>query len=194
MAWIAAPLVGAFIGWVTNVLAIRLLFRPHQPVRIWRFTLQGLIPRRRREIAASVADVIDRELLPWPDLVERLYTPAMEQSLGRAVAKVACHRLQERLPAFLPGGIREVAGRALEEGLRREMPAALAELKCMLKAGEVARFSLGETVAQRIDALDLSQVEGIVLAVASRELRYIEILGGLLGFLIGLVQAALLSI
>lgn len=62
--WIVIPLIGAFIGWITNVLAIRLLFRPHRPFQFLFWTFQGLIPKRRAEIAANVARVVDKDLLP----------------------------------------------------------------------------------------------------------------------------------
>lgn len=41
-------IIGAFIGWMTNVFAIKLLFRPLQPVNILGIKLQGLIPKRKR--------------------------------------------------------------------------------------------------------------------------------------------------
>ena len=45
-------------------------------------------------------------------------------------------------------------------------------------------------VRERIEELDLDALEQMVLAIAKSELRAIEILGGVIGFVIGLVQAA----
>lgn len=53
----------------------------------------------------------------------------------------------------------------------------------------ISSFSLGDLVAEKINKLDLHQVENLIVEVAGRELRYIELLGGVLGFFIGLVQA-----
>ncbi|MGI9861843.1 DUF445 family protein [Moorella naiadis] len=188
--WVLIPLIGAFIGWLTNVIAIRMLFRPRRPVKILFWTLQGLIPKRQAEIAANIAGVVDKDLLPWQEVLEQLHTPALEDRLTTMVVEVARRRLLERLPSFIPPGLKEAAGRSIEETLRREMPSAIREL-----LAEIGRapgvFSLGGVVAAKFNKLNLQQVEEIVVEVAGRELRYIEWLGGLLGFLIGLIQALL---
>lgn len=188
--WVLIPLIGAFIGWLTNVVAIRMLFRPRRPVKILFWTLQGLIPKRQAEIAANIAGVVDKDLLPWQEVLERLHTPALEDRLTTMVIDVARRRLLERLPSFIPSGLKEAAGRSMEETLRREMPSAIGEL-----VAEIGRmpgvFSLGSVVADKFNKLNLEQVEEVVVEVAGRELRYIEWLGGLLGFLIGLIQALL---
>src|SRR3989338_4570246 len=49
------PIAGAIIGWFTNYVAIKMLFRPYRPVNLLGYKLQGLIPKRRKEIAAGIA-------------------------------------------------------------------------------------------------------------------------------------------
>jgi uncharacterized membrane protein YheB (UPF0754 family) len=183
-------LIGAFIGWITNVLAIRLLFRPHRRVRILLWNLQGVIPKRRPEIAAKVARVVDKDLLPLHEVIEHLHTPALEEKIASMIIEVARRRLLERLPAFFPPGLKEAAGKTVEETLRREIAPALKDLEAEL-TGAGSNLSLGQMVAEKINTLDLKKVENIILEVASRELRYIELLGGVLGLCIGLVQAIL---
>ena len=70
--WIIAPLFGFGIGYLTNALAVRMLFRPHRPIRIGPFTLQGMIPKRQAQIAAAVAHTIATELLHEKSLSERV--------------------------------------------------------------------------------------------------------------------------
>ena len=67
-------IIGALIGWLTNVIAIKLMFRPIQPVRIWGtpFVLQGLIPERKDEIAKSIGDVINEELISMEVIVDKV--------------------------------------------------------------------------------------------------------------------------
>ncbi|NLW06617.1 MAG: DUF445 family protein [Clostridia bacterium] len=186
--WFLIPILGAFIGWATNVMAIRLLFRPHRPVKILFWRLQGLIPKRRVELASNVAKAVDEELLPLSELISRLWTPELERQLTAMIIGVARQRLLERLPSFIPQALREVLQQSLEDNLRREIPPALQELKGQLAAG--VPFSIGQIIAEKMNSLDLKEAEAIILAVASRELRYIEYLGGVIGFVIGLVQLA----
>lgn len=56
--------VGAAIGYLTNYLALKMIFRPKRPVRIGPFTLQGVIYKKRDRIARSLAEGIHR-VLPW---------------------------------------------------------------------------------------------------------------------------------
>ena len=43
------PLAGAFIGWLTNWIAIKLLFRPHNPIKFFGMKVQGIIPKEERK-------------------------------------------------------------------------------------------------------------------------------------------------
>ena len=67
MTFIFLPLTGALIGWITNLLAIRLLFHPRRPLRLWPlpFKIQGLLPKRREELAENIADIVSEQLFPW---------------------------------------------------------------------------------------------------------------------------------
>jgi len=187
--WFLVPVIGAFIGWSTNVLAIRLLFRPHRPVKLMFWTLQGLIPKRRGELAENVARVIDKDIVPFKEVLVRLQTPEMEEKVSEVVIDVVKRRLLERIPAFIPMGLKEAIGKTLEDTLRREIPPAMRELEGELFSEDLC--SIGNIVAEKINNLDLVKVENIIVEVAGRELRYIEFLGGCLGFIIGLIQVVL---
>ena len=63
---ILAPLLGALIGYITNDIAIKMLFRPYKAKYIGRFHIPftpGVIPRRQERIAKSIGTVISDELL-----------------------------------------------------------------------------------------------------------------------------------
>ncbi len=64
---IIPPILGAFIGYITNWLAIKMLFRPFEEKYIFGFKVPftpGLIPRRRKEIAESIATTVEEHILP----------------------------------------------------------------------------------------------------------------------------------
>ena len=58
------PFIGAGIGWITNVVAIRMLFRPKEPIKVGGITLQGVLPKRQKELAKAIALAVEKELLP----------------------------------------------------------------------------------------------------------------------------------
>ncbi|NPA51290.1 MAG: DUF445 family protein, partial [Aquificae bacterium] len=66
-SFIIPPLLGAFIGYITNWLAIKMLFRPYEEKYLFGIKLPftpGLIPKRRKEIAESIAKTIEEHILP----------------------------------------------------------------------------------------------------------------------------------
>lgn len=83
------PLLGAVIGFVTNAIAIKMLFRPLRKVRILGIPLPftpGIIPRRRHELAESISRMVSRELLTEEALRKRLEQPSFLEGLQKQVA------------------------------------------------------------------------------------------------------------
>lgn len=60
------PIVGFFIGWTTNWLAIKMLFRPHKEKHLLGLRLPftpGIIPKEKGRIAKAIGDVISKNLM-----------------------------------------------------------------------------------------------------------------------------------
>jgi len=75
LLFLAPPLVGAVIGFVTNVVAIRMLFRPLTEIRIFGVRLPftpGILPRQRSRLAQSIGAMVERELLTAEIVRQRL--------------------------------------------------------------------------------------------------------------------------
>ena len=66
LPWFLPPLIGAAIGYITNAIAITMLFRPHEEKRFLSIRLPmtpGIIPKQRFELSESVGKMVSRELL-----------------------------------------------------------------------------------------------------------------------------------
>lgn len=188
------PLVGGLIGYLTNWVAVQMLLRPRTPVRIFGLVWLGLIPRRRKEIAVAVADIVSSRLLRCEDIARMVTKGNMGEALGRA--------LDEEIDAFivqvltgLPEIVRSIVPQVLMDGLRvqvqRQARAKLPEI-----AGRAAETLNGSDIKRiiedRINGLDQLEMEQVALKIARRELRTIEILGGVLGVLIGVIQVGII--
>ncbi len=188
--FVTIPVGGALIGWLTNRLAIRMLFRPRRPWRFLGLTVQGLLPRRRVELADRVAEAIEREFLSLDDIRATLRDPEYRKALGERVEGWLRELFSEKL-ANGPRLLRAVVGDGLVDRLAagaaqeviRHLPGliegALGEFE--------RRFDVRQVVRSNIEAFDLGRLEDIVLQLARRELRFIEVLGGVIGFAIGLL-------
>jgi uncharacterized membrane protein YheB (UPF0754 family) len=81
---ILSPLSGAVIGYFTNWLAIKMLFRPHREVRVLGVKMPftpGLIPKERLRLADKVSEVISKHLLTKEALAESFSKPEIKEKI-----------------------------------------------------------------------------------------------------------------
>ena len=84
LPWILPPLLGALIGYVTNRIAIKMLFRPLNPKRLFGVHIPltpGVIPRNRYDLARTIARMVSEQLLSPQALKEQLDTPEFRRNL-----------------------------------------------------------------------------------------------------------------
>lgn len=88
LEFLIGPLVGGLIGYITNGIAIKMLFRPLRPLYLFGkrvpFT-QGIIPKERDRIAHSVGEVVARELINQETLKENLLSQEMYTKIERSI-------------------------------------------------------------------------------------------------------------
>jgi len=104
--WILPPLVGAIIGYVTNLVAIKMLFRPLKEVRVFGLRLPftpGILPRERAKLANSIGDMVERELFTAGVLRERLAKAEVRQNIGTAISSYSDKVLQRPVSSWLEG-------------------------------------------------------------------------------------------
>ena len=90
MKYIIAAFIGSTIGYVTNWLAIKMLFRPHNEIRIFGKRLPftpGLIPKERLRISSSVGATVGEHLLTKETLVEALANEKMNKHIKKWISE-----------------------------------------------------------------------------------------------------------
>ncbi len=188
---IVMALIGGAIGWTTNIIAIKLLFRPLKPTKILGlFTIQGLIPKRREEIAKSVAKTIETELLDLEHVLDKV----IESMDKKAVLASLELKIGEVIINNLPGLMRSFSSSILNylhEMLEKEGDQLLTEMTEVLVHKAVDKISISDIVEEKILAYDVEKLESIIIDLAKKELVQIERLGGVLGLIIGLIQGAI---
>lgn len=81
--YIAGPLVGAVIGYFTNFLAVKMLFRPRQEVKVFGHTLPftpGIIPKNKPRLAHAIGQAVANVLLTKEDFTGLITDSALEQA------------------------------------------------------------------------------------------------------------------
>jgi uncharacterized membrane protein YheB (UPF0754 family) len=188
------PVLSALIGWFTNFLAIRMIFRPRKAVSCMGIRVQGLLPRRQEEIALQVSETIEEEFFSSEDILKSLERIDLDKDIENFID----HIIDTDLPKILDGI--PLLGSFISEGI-------LSKVKILFKQ-EIEQYSLAlgreiaeqagnavdvkEMVYEKISDYDIGRLEDIVKRIAGRELRHIEILGGVLGFVIGCIQVGIM--
>lgn len=192
MQLFAIPVIGALIGYITNVFAIKMLFRPQQPIRLIFFELQGLLPKRQREIASSIGELIEERLLSLDDLFDSVDTPEVRRRILTEVVQALKVRLRKTLLRIVPDKLYRLIEDNLEKIVRQEADQIIHKAIKSGRESVTTQLSVRQMVEDKINGFDLNELEKMIRQVSSTELRFIEILGGILGFLLGLIQVAII--
>ena len=103
--YVLPPLLGAVIGYLTNALAIRMLFRPLEEKRLGRFRLPftpGIIPKYRHQLAENIGDMVSRELLSQEILLGYLRSGSFRDQVRERVSSWTSVLLKRKLGTFIP--------------------------------------------------------------------------------------------
>jgi len=188
------PLIGALIGWATNLLAVKLLFRPYRPLKIpgLPLTIQGVLPKRRGDLARSIGETIEAELLTFEDLVNQVRSEEMTAKLSVAISDAVHEAVMLRTPGIIPGAVKKFLADTLADMLEDRLPHIVDWLADEASHAIRDEIKIGKMVEDRMNSFPLETLEAIVYRVAAREIKHITVLGGILGFIIGLFQVLLL--
>ncbi len=198
---LSLPIISALIGWLTNWVAIRMLFRPARPVRILGIRIQGLIPARQKEMAQKFGEVIEKNFFSHEDLSNILENLDLRGQFTRKIDSIINGKIQtsstllsviRKIPVIRAPFELFIKGikQTIRDSVIKDIELTSGEIISQIKGN----IKIKEIVKQRIESFEVDYLEEVVLRLSKRELKAIEYLGGVLGFIIGWVQLGLISI
>lgn len=185
------PVISAFIGWVTNLIAIKMLFHPRKPLRLGLFTLQGIFPKRQQQFAEKLGKLVAEELLSFEDISDKLTDPGKIRALLPEIATRIEEFLRYKLPDSMPVlsmFIGDSTIQKIKDVFVGEMEDMLPRLIRQYVESHRAELDLEKIVVDKVAAFSSDKLEDILNGIMKKEFRFVEIIGGVLGFLIGIIQ------
>ncbi len=167
-----------------------MLYHPREKLGIGPFSIHGVIPRRKAALAKDIAEAVQEEFLAEDVIREALSSPEMADSLVEVFEKQIDSFFLNTLGRnpLLANVFESDAVRSMKEKhkslIRRELPGIIEKVVTPVSAG----ISFQKQIEQKILNYDLDELEKLTHQVMGRELKEIERLGALIGFIIGLVQ------
>ena len=190
------PLIGALIGWLTNYVAIKMLFHPKNEIKIFFFSLQGIFPKRQQAFAEKLGQVVSTELLTAQEVTAHL----KEKATSEAVLDHIAMRLEEGIASRLPRAFPMLAmfmssknAEKLKRVLLEQISGLNEELIDKLSGELEKELDVQGIVEEKVSAFSSDKLEEILFSIMRREFKFIEVVGAVLGFFIGLMQILLLS-
>lgn len=196
MTWmfIIIPVISAFIGWFTNRIAIKMLFHPREPKKVLGVTFQGIFPKRQQQFAMKLGKLVSNELLSFSEIEQKISDPAnVEKMLPHLEAHIDTF-LREKLTAEIPmlgmligdKTISQVKGVFMKE-LEELFPILMKQYMTTLQN----ELDLERIVVEKVGRFSSDKLEDILNQIMSAEFRFVEIIGAVLGFVIGVMQVLL---
>lgn len=188
------PVISAFIGWFTNWIAIKMLFHPKEPKKILGITIQGIFPKRQQQFAEKLGKLVSQELLSFADIQQKLVHPDNIQKLMPVVEEHIDQFLRKKLAEEMPvismfigeNTIQQLKGIFMKE-LESLFPVIMQRYMGHLQQ----ELDLEKIVTQKVASFSSDKLEDILQSILSKEFRFVELIGGVLGFIIGLLQVLL---
>ena len=191
MKLVIMVIISAAIGWITNWVAIKMLFRPHNEINLGLFKIQGLIPKRRAEIGIGIEDVIQNELISIKEVIANIdreeFSKRLNDLIDDVLEKNLKTKVKEKFPVmqmFFSDKMAKDVSNTIK-GIVMENQEKIFEIFSNY-AEENIDFST--IITDKISNFSLDKLEEIINGLAKKELKHIEVIGAILGAFIGLVQ------
>ncbi|HJN91043.1 MAG TPA: DUF445 family protein [Verrucomicrobiota bacterium] len=195
LTWLTLPVIAAAIGWGTNHLAVRMLFHPREERRILGLRVQGVFPKRQQALAEKLGQLVARELFSMEDVRQHLQGEEFVEHVTAAIEGRVDEFLQNNLLQMIPMASMFL-GSDMVDKLKHSLVESLA--KAMPELGEMfighleKNMDVEAVVREKVAAFSSDKLEEMLLGIMKREFRFIEGVGAVLGFVIGLAQLGIL--
>ncbi len=188
------PVISAFIGWGTNWIAIKMLFHPREPKKILGITFHGIFPKRQKQFAEKLGKLVSDEFLSFSDIEQKISDP---QNLKKIMPMIETHiddflrnRLSNEMPV-ISMFIGDKTINKLKAAFMNEIEILFPQVMKQFAGNLKTELDLEHIVIRKVAGFSSDKLEEILYQIMSKEFRFVEIIGAVIGFIIGVVQVVL---
>ena len=195
--WYVLPVLGTVVGYVTNWLAIWMIFEPNEPRRIGRWTLHGLFLKRQREVADVYASIVADDIVTVRNIgSELLHGPRADRT--RAMIQSSLRPAVDRATGAVQPLVRIAVGPREYDSIRDSLAAEGVDYTITPLQDEAFNKqqsrNVRELIAERVRAMS-SRDFAELLRSGMREDEWLLVLhGAVLGFGAGVIHLAIFGV
>lgn len=191
------PIIAAITGWVTNYVAIKMLFHPKKKINLYFFSIQGIFPKRQALLAERLGKIVSSELFSFKDIKERFTSTSTALEINKVLDEKLEDFMEDKLKTAMPMlamFLNKDAKVKIKETLHSEFQNILPDILNKYSEKLEKDIDVEEIVYQKVAAFSSEKLEQILFSIMKKEFKFIEILGGILGFMIGIIQLLIIQL
>ena len=192
--FILIPVISGLIGWFTNWIAVKMLFRPKDKIKILFFNIQGVFPKNQATVAQRIGNMVSSELFSSKDIREKMEHPDNLETIRNAVEKKIDEYLNITFPKNYPltsifvGKNRK---NKIKDDLIYEVEKVAPEVIEHYVQNIERDLNIEEIVRRKVADLPPDKLETMLNSILQKEFKFIEYIGGVIGLIIGILQMVL---
>lgn len=168
-----------------------MLFHPRSPKKFLGITFQGIFPKRQKQFAEKLGKIVSNEFLSFEDIEQKISSP---DNLKRIMPLIENHvdeflriRLSDEMPVIsMFIGDKTIV--KLKEAFMKEIELLFPHVMKQYAANLKTDLDLEQIVITKVSAFSSDKLEEVLYQIMSKEFRFVEIIGGVIGFIIGTIQ------
>ncbi len=191
--WIM-PIFGGLTGWVTDWLALKMILLPRQPKRFWFITWQGLFQKRRQEVARDYGELIAKEILTIPKVLEAMLTGPKSDRLYTMIQREIVRTIDAQTSIAKPLVVAAVGSRRYQEmkaTAARRAVELLPETARHVESYATEALDVRNTIIRQMQLMTPLQYEGLLRPAFKQDEWKLIAVGAAIGFLVGELQVLL---
>ena len=191
------PIIAALTGWITNYVAIKMLFHPKKKINLYFFSLQGIFPKRQGLLAERLGKIVSKELFSFKDIKDRFTSTTTALEINKVLDEKLEDFLEVKLKSSMPMlfmFLNKDTKAKIKATLHQEFQHILPDILNKYQEKLENDLNIEEIVYQKVSAFSSEKLEQILYSIMKKEFKLIEILGAVLGFMIGIIQLLIIQL
>ncbi|QLD90277.1 hypothetical protein HWV07_15035 [Natronomonas salina] len=190
-SWWVLPLFGVFVGYTTNWLALKMIFRPLQRHDIGPFTLQGIFLRRQDVASETYAEIVAREIITLENIADNLMYGPNSDRTRQLIREDLRESIDDMFGADSPV-VRVLGGTEEYEAVRDEVAENGVEYAVSPlqepEINEARRSAIERLLASRMKELPPDEFAHMLRSAFKEDEWLLIACGAALGFVAGWIQ------
>lgn len=191
--WIL-PTFGFVVGWLTNYIALWLIFRPLEPMKICNLTLHGIFLKRQMDVAETYARVVCVEIVHVKAMWDSILTGPTKSNFNailRAHSIVFTESLVKGMKPIAVAAIGAENFSMLKEDTAQMIMDKLPNIVDQSYHYITNALAVEETIVEKMKGLTYSEFEDVLHPAFEEDEVLLILVGGILGLMVGLAQLAI---